>query len=95
MLKLAFSQHAARTGDLVMRMLGPDGHVLRRRRASHGRWQDYFLNQFNVRIGGGTDEVQKNRIAERLLGLPREPTNDRDVPWRELARLTPSRGCHR
>jgi alkylation response protein AidB-like acyl-CoA dehydrogenase len=79
-LKLAFSQHAARTGDLVMRILGPEATLYGDDALDQARWQDYFLNQFNVRIGGGTDEVQKNGIAERSLGLPREPTSDRDVP---------------
>jgi alkylation response protein AidB-like acyl-CoA dehydrogenase len=38
-----------------------------------GFWQDRFLGQWSTRIGGGTDEIQRNQIAERVLGLPREP----------------------
>jgi alkylation response protein AidB-like acyl-CoA dehydrogenase len=85
-VKLAFSQHAARTGELVMRILGPEATLDGSDAPAHGLWQDYFLNQYQVRIGGGTDEVQKNTIGERVLGLPREPGNDREIPWRELAR---------
>jgi alkylation response protein AidB-like acyl-CoA dehydrogenase len=85
-LKLAFSQHAARTGDLVMRILGPAATLYGDDALDKARWQDYFLNQFNVRIGGGTDEVQKNGIAERVLGLPRDTASDRDTPWKDLPR---------
>jgi alkylation response protein AidB-like acyl-CoA dehydrogenase len=65
---------------------GPDGVI----------WDDEDVRFDNVgttwiesrggTISGGTNEIQRNIISERLLGLPREPTPDRDVPFSEVLR---------
>jgi len=36
-----------------------------------GRWQRSYFNSFSATIGGGTSQVQKNILGERVLGLPK------------------------
>ena len=47
-------------------------------------WSRSMLTSFSANIAGGTDEIQKNIIGDRVLGLPREPMVDKDLPFREL-----------
>jgi alkylation response protein AidB-like acyl-CoA dehydrogenase len=49
-------------------------------------WNDHILGAPGYRIAGGSDEIQRNIIAERVLGLPGDIRVDRDVPWREIPR---------
>ena len=72
-VKLMYSEHARLTASDGMAVLGArgmtaDGHE------TAATWIDRLLFAPGLRIGGGTDEIQRNAIAERELGLPREPT---------------------
>ena len=83
-LKLAYSQHVGATGDLAVDQLGAAGMLEGADAPDHGVWTQMFLTQWAPRIGGGTDQIQRNVVGERALGLPREPRLDKDVPFREL-----------
>ncbi len=65
--KLATARLFADAADLALRILGPAGA------AAGSPWQQARLEAPALRIGGGTDEVLKNVLGERVLGLPREP----------------------
>ncbi len=84
-IKLAYSEQVARLGDLVVDLQVAAGMLGGHDARDGGTWQVQFLNQWMSRIGGGTDQVQRNIIAERVLRLPGEIRADKDVPYRELA----------
>jgi acyl-CoA dehydrogenase len=83
-LKLALATLFTERADLGMRLLGPAGTLLGDGAPEGGRWPDAVLGSFALHIGGGTDEVQRNIVGEVVLGLPREPAVDRDLPYRDL-----------
>ena len=76
--KLFVSRHMALTGDLFMELLGANGMLADGAALDDGIWETAFLNQWSSRLGGGTDNIQRNSLDERVLGLPREPRPDKD-----------------
>jgi alkylation response protein AidB-like acyl-CoA dehydrogenase len=80
--KLAGALLARRTSDLGIAIAGAGGQAWTDERES--RWALSVLSAPASRIAGGTDEVQRNNIGERVLGLPKEPQVDRDMPFKEL-----------
>jgi len=66
--KLLASAHGQRATELSMRALGPAGVDGTESRRAFG-----YLIARSMTIAGGTTEIGKNVIAERLLGLPRDP----------------------
>jgi alkylation response protein AidB-like acyl-CoA dehydrogenase len=82
-INLCFAGHLKRTGDVVLSVLGADG-LVRDPGAGDADWMFLFLTWPCVRIASGTDEIQRNILGERALGLQAEPRVDRDVPFRDL-----------
>ena len=82
--KLVASDLLVRTGELAADLLG---HQIL---ADHGdgtfAWTEHLLGAPGYRLAGGTDQIQRNVIAERVLGLPAEPRLDKDVPFSDLTR---------
>ncbi|MEZ5377067.1 MAG: acyl-CoA dehydrogenase family protein [Acidimicrobiales bacterium] len=82
--KLAMSGLLHEAGRVQGWLLGPEGALdgdqhPRARDANYSQLNAYFTS-----IGGGTDQIQRNIIGERILGLPREPEPDRDKNFRDV-----------
>lgn len=71
--KLAWSNWHAELGKLAMDVLGDAAEVLEAAHYGLSRLQSLFLFTRSDTIYGGSNEIQRNVIAERALGMPREP----------------------
>jgi alkylation response protein AidB-like acyl-CoA dehydrogenase len=85
-MKLFAAEYLRRLGNTALEMLGPEGALIDEGMPAGVDWQQRFLYAPAIRIAGGSNEVQKNIMAERVLGLPGEIRTDRDVPFREIGR---------
>ena len=63
----------ARIGDVAGSLLGPGVHRRHRRVGHVTRGRRFLCSSPGLRIAGGTDEIQRNTLSERALGLPKEP----------------------
>jgi len=93
-MKLSFARIAQELSGLELELLGEDGlrysdwTMVRPEKVDFtGRDAGYrYLRAKGNSIEGGTSEILRNIVAERVLGLPAEPRVDKDLPWKELAR---------
>jgi len=81
--KLAGTANMMRLGDFVSMVLGP------KLIADSGEWGTYAWNQLILgtpggRIAGGSDEVMRNIVAERVLGMPKDPGIDSKSAFKDL-----------
>ena len=88
--KLAAAWNLKHNGELALAIQGTHGMLIDDDAPLGGAWQESFLGAPSIRIAGGSDEVQRNVIGERVLGLPGEPRVDKDVPFRELLGSRPT-----
>ena len=100
-IKLAYTETSQRTWNLALELLADEGLLISdyemvRPTVMGGSALDEsnpnpdiakaFLTVRGSTIGGGTTEIGRNILAERVLGLPGEPRSDRDVPWSQVPR---------
>ncbi|MBI2710905.1 MAG: acyl-CoA dehydrogenase family protein [Actinobacteria bacterium] len=94
--KLMFAEVNKRIYELCVDLLGPAAMVgfdYEMRRAENlglvgapGSSRKMFLRSRANSIEGGTSEIQRNILGERILGLPGEPRTDKDQPWKDVPR---------
>ncbi len=76
-VKLYYARTLRDFTSLGKRVAGLDGQYncgfMRGATQETGNWTVDFMNSYNWSIAGGSDEIQRNIIAERMLGMPREP----------------------
>ena len=77
------TQNLTDLGAWVAKVLGP------RLAADTGEWGTYAWTEFilgtpGMRIAGGSDEVMRNIVGERVLGLPKDPGIDTTSPFKDL-----------
>ena len=81
--KMALTDNLQRTAEFVAAVLGP------RMVADTGEWGTYAWSQFvtgvpGMRIAGGSDEVLRNIVGERVLGLPKDTGVDSKSPFKDI-----------
>jgi alkylation response protein AidB-like acyl-CoA dehydrogenase len=83
-LKLVHTGNIGRVADLSMAVAGVYGTLNDTEDRELHALAQTFLGQFGSKIGGGTDEIQRNIVAERVLGLPGDVRVDKELPFNQL-----------
>ncbi len=90
--KLVGAPLSQQMAAFALELQGPMGAVMNEDLAPQDAiWPDSYLGAPGIRIAGGTDEILRNIIAERVLRLPPEMRVDKNVPFRDVPTGPPSK----
>ncbi|HUR76624.1 MAG TPA: acyl-CoA dehydrogenase family protein [Acidimicrobiales bacterium] len=84
--KLFQAEYNKRLQSLAMDMLGASATAWGADDAANASAVRGFLRSRANTIEGGTSEIMRNSLGERVLGLPKEPATDREIPWTDIPR---------
>jgi alkylation response protein AidB-like acyl-CoA dehydrogenase len=82
--KLATSVIARHFRNVALEIAGPSSTAWDPERRDGGALQQQMISSLSAGIAGGTDEIQRNIIGDRVLGLPRDISVDTKLPFKEL-----------
>jgi alkylation response protein AidB-like acyl-CoA dehydrogenase len=77
-MKLSMAKHLRESFDLALAIQGAAGVI------DGDKWHQQFLGAPAIRIAGGSDEIQRNVIGERALGLPGDVRVDKGIPFNQI-----------
>lgn len=87
LIKLYGAETTVRRAEIGLALAGEDAVAWPAGTETAGtRFGVHSLGRQGAALGGGSNEIQRNIISERLLGMPREPAADRDLPYRDVRR---------
>jgi alkylation response protein AidB-like acyl-CoA dehydrogenase len=85
-LKLGYTKLQTEMNDFAMSLAGASGMLFADSDPATSRRAQQFLGQWGSKLGGGTDQVQRNIVGERILGLPGDIRADKDVAFKNIPR---------
>jgi alkylation response protein AidB-like acyl-CoA dehydrogenase len=86
LLKLHLGSDSPKQAKIALSVSGAEGVIWDGDEQVVGNVGEVWLQARGISIAGGSNEMQRNIVSERLLGLPREPSFDRDIPFNEVLR---------
>jgi alkylation response protein AidB-like acyl-CoA dehydrogenase len=86
MTKLTYSENQERLVNFAAQALGPMITAADDDPANPFAWADRLLKGRALRIAGGTDEIQRTIIGEKVLGLPKDAAIDNSIPFKDIPR---------
>ena len=92
MLRLFTGLNGVRRSDIALEIASSDAVVWDARQSGGATGNSYIFRQAWC-LGGGSTEMQRNIISERVLGMPREPAADRGISFKDVRRNAPGKGA--